>query len=233
MYKLKNYFKDWYQPQEAFVVRNPLFPVEQFLKWRVDDELNSDRANEVLRKYLREFYMQPIAQEALYVGSPDLHEQLFLWLDNKIEKPDKKEKTELSLVKYMIRMCTRCTPYGLFASCTSGKMDDTTEIHLTDKNFLQRHARLDMDYVCEAHAHLLKQKEISGQLRFFLNNSLYSMGDQWRYIEHRFKKETGRSYHLVQIDKSVYLEKIFEAAKKGNTPNALAACISDDDIPFE
>ena len=31
-------------------------------------------------------------------------------------------------------MCTRCTPYGLFASCTTGNFLDTTNIELSDKN---------------------------------------------------------------------------------------------------
>src|SRR5437867_99177 len=153
MYKIKNYFKDWYQPHESFVVRNPLFPVETFFKWKAGADTNVITSKETLRKSLREFYMQPVAQEALYIGSPDLHEQLLLWLENKIEKPDKKEKLELSLTKYMIRMCTRCTPYGLFASCTAGNFFDETRINpiaigLSDKNSLQRFGRLDMDYVC-------------------------------------------------------------------------------------
>src|SRR6185312_8778541 len=145
---------------------------------------------------------------------PDLHEQLLLWLDSKIDKWEKKEKIELSLVKYMIRMCTRCTPYGLFASCSVGDIADDTSIELTGKNLLQRFGRLDMDYVCELHPHLMKQKEIYDQLHFYPNSSLYKIGEQWRYIEHRFNKETGRSYHLVQVDQSGYIEKIIVAAKE-------------------
>lgn len=240
MYKLKNIFKEWYQPQESFVVRNPLFPMEVFFNWsartpseKTDPATDVITSKETLRRSLREFYQQPLVQEALYVGSPDLHEQLLLWIENKIDKPDKKEKLELSLVKYMIRMCTRCTPYGLFASCTAGNFLDTTNIELSDKNLLRRFGRLDMDYVCELHSHLLKQKEVSDQLRFYPNTSLYRAGDQWRYIEHRFKKETGRSYHLVQVDQSEYLEKIFNAAKDGCTVTKLAATISDNDISAE
>ena len=138
MYKIKNYFKEWYQPHESFVVRNPLFPLENFFNWKTDPAADIIASKEILRESLREFYLQPLVQEALYVGSPDLHEQLLLWIENKIDKPDKKEKLELSLVKYMIRMCTRCTPYGLFASCTAGNFLDTTNIEISDKNSLQR-----------------------------------------------------------------------------------------------
>src|SRR5688572_21647867 len=229
MSRLKNKFKEWYQPHDSFVVRNPLFPVEIFFNWKAEGA-NSDGTREILKKYLRDFYMQPVAQEALYIGSPDLHEQLLLWLDNKIEKPDKKEKTELSLVKYMIRMCTRCTPYGLFASCTLGNISETTHIDLADKKILQRKGRLDMNYVCEVHTYLLKQKEISDQLLFFPNTSLYSIGEQLRYIEHRFQEKTGRSYHLVQIELSDYLQKILHVAKNGNTPLQLASEITEGDV---
>ena len=71
MSKLKNNFKEWYQPHDSFVVRNPLFPVEVFFNWKAD---NTDSAStkEILKNYLRDFYLQPIAQEALYIGSPDL-----------------------------------------------------------------------------------------------------------------------------------------------------------------
>ena len=231
--KLKNIFKEWYQPQESFVVRNPLFPMEVFFNWKSATSNEVSMQKEELREYLRRFYQQPLAQEALYVGSPDLHEQLLLWLDDKIEKPDKKEKTELSLAKYMIRMCTRCTPYGLFASCSAGIFSDATEIMLADKSILQRHGRLDMDYVCEFHSHLLKQKEICDQLLFYPNTSLYRSGDQWRYVEHRFQKETGRSYHLVEVDHSEYVEKILLSAKEGSTVAELANAISDDAVSVE
>ena len=187
-------------------------------------------AKEILKKYLRDFYLQPIAQEALYIGSPDLHEQLLLWLDNKIEKPDKKEKTELSLVKYMIRMCTRCTPYGLFASCTSGNISEATRLTLQIKTSCSVKAVSTWTMCARCISYLLKQKEISDQLLFFPNTSLYSIGEQLRYIEHRFQEKSGRSYHLVQIELSDYLQKILHAAKNGSTPFQLASAITDGDV---
>jgi len=229
MYKIKNLFSEWYKPHGTFVLRNPLFPVEAFFNWNSTQE----QGRAVLRKKLREFYLQPLAQEALYIGSPDLHGQLMLWLDDKIEKPDKKEKTELSLAKYMIRMGTRCTPYGMFATCTMGTFSNQTSVVFGDREALQRKGRLDMDYVCEVHSYLLKQRAISSQLLFYPNTSLYPLGDQLRYIEHRFQEKSGRSYHLVQIEKSVYLEKILQGAVRGATTQDLASLITDEEISME
>lgn len=233
MYKIKNYYKEWYQPHAGFLVRNPLYPIEQFFNWtKLVDEHPEDN-KEWLKKSLQEFYRQPIVKEALYIASPDLHEQLLLWLDDKIEKADKREKTELSLAKYMIRMCTRCTPYGLFASCSLGEINDNTSIELNNRSSIIRHGRIDMDYAGQALSHLLEKPEINQQLRFFPNSSLYPLGDNYRYVEHRFTLESGRSYHLVQIAKSIYLDKIIEAARAGLSARELAAIITDNEVSSE
>lgn len=217
----------------SFIIRNPLLPVEQFFNWTSLSGTDTDQAKEKLLLALHDFYTQPVVQEALYIASPDLHEQMKLWLENKIDKADKKEKTELSLTKYMIRMCTRSTPYGLFASCTSGILSDHTSISLQDKHSIQRHGRLDMDYSGQVLTHLLSIPEISDQLVFYPNTSLYTLGESYRYIEHRFTQESGRSYHLVQIPRSVYLDKILEHAQAGKSTADLTACITDHEISKE
>ena len=73
------------------MVRNPLFPVETFFNWKADADNDVIASKETLRRSLREFYRQPLVQEALYVGSPDLHEQLLLWIENKIESRIKRK----------------------------------------------------------------------------------------------------------------------------------------------
>src|SRR4030095_8903858 len=99
MSKIKNLFREWFKPHDSFVVRNPLFPVEKFFNWKSNcKDLASVKTD--LIKSLKEFYQDPLAQEALYIGSADLHEQLRLWLDDQTvskqkqwEKNDKIERT--------------------------------------------------------------------------------------------------------------------------------------------
>ncbi|HLF62741.1 MAG TPA: lantibiotic dehydratase [Saprospiraceae bacterium] len=233
MSKWKNYFGEWYQAHESFILRTPLFPIEVFFDWTTEGKNDMEHTKESLLASLRQFYLQPIAQEALLIGSPDLYQQLKLWLENKIENAEKKEKTELALLKYMIRSCTRCTPYGLFATCTSGTVSNKTGIHLDGLNAVERHGRLDMDYVCQVHTHLLRQKEIRDQLLFYPNTSLYLLGDQLRYIEYRFREDAGRSYHLVQIEQSEYVDRIISKAREGCSPAMLAHTIIDHEITDE
>ncbi len=44
MFKIKNNFKEWYEPQDSFVVRNPLFSLEDFFNWKANDENNIESA---------------------------------------------------------------------------------------------------------------------------------------------------------------------------------------------
>ncbi|MEO6167695.1 MAG: lantibiotic dehydratase family protein, partial [Chitinophagales bacterium] len=233
MAKYKNHFKELYSAAETYVVRNPLFPIKNFFDWSHNQSEITLVNKEYLETSLAEFYSQPLAQEALYIASPDLHLQMEQWLAGKIDKPEKKDKIVISLIKYMIRMCTRCTPYGLFASCSVGDFSNFTDFKLADKNDIDRHARLDMDYVGEVLAHLLKQKEITSQLKFYPNTSLYPMGQQLRYVEHRFQENTGRSYHLMQADNSEYLQKTLTAATVGLLPKELADLLVGDEISSE
>src|SRR5215211_523990 len=105
MSKWKNHFGEWYQAHESFMLRTPLFPVDVFFDWKTVEKNDSGQNTESLLASLRQFYLQPVAQEALLIGSPDLYQQLKLWLENKIENSEKREKTELALIKYMIRSC--------------------------------------------------------------------------------------------------------------------------------
>ena len=233
MSRWKNHFGEWYHATGSFILRSPLFPIEAFFDWTAKDFHSVEQNKESLLTGLRQFYLQPVSQEALLIGSPDLHQQLILWLENKIENPKKREKTELALIKYMLRSCTRCTPYGLFATCTSGTISNKTGIHLNGLHAVERHVRLDMDYVCQMHTHLLKQKEIRHQLLFYPNTSLYLLGDQLRYIEYRFQEDAGRSYHLVQIEQSDYVDSIIAKAREGSTPATLAHLITNHEITNE
>jgi thiopeptide-type bacteriocin biosynthesis protein len=230
MFKLKNQVRESFRPHDSFVVRNPLLPVTVFFDWKNEPGTPTIELRRGLRNALRELFRQPVMQEALYIASPQMYERSMLWLADKIDKPDKKERIELSLIKYFSRMNNRCTPYGLMATNTTGVFGDVTNIQLNNKENIKRLARPDMDLVCEWHSQLIKLRTISSQLLFSPNNSVYRCGNQLRYIEQRFHQEKGRSYHLVEIDHSPHLEQILNLAESGQKPSALAELITSPEI---
>ena len=83
------------------IVRTPSFP------------FNDDISEEFLIKLLDNAKFI----EALYLASPVLYQEAINWKEGKITDSKKLQKIPISLGKYYLRMCSRCTPFGLFAGC--------------------------------------------------------------------------------------------------------------------
>ena len=99
-----------FQPFEKFVYRLPAFSVDRLMEiFDMEGKFLELLAGERIR-------------ETVYVGSPDLYKELQKLINGEIKEEDKKRKIETSLVKYLSRMSTRCTPFGLFATCSVGKI---------------------------------------------------------------------------------------------------------------
>lgn len=225
-----------------FVLRAPLLPLAEFLNWgnaattiatpnetEVVQTLNADRAT--LRERLRALVAQPEIRDALFVASPDLEEYLEHWL----REPDSKRgaRVEGALVRYFARMCSRATPFGLFAATSLGQVGAETNLHVAPRQQCERHTRLDMDYLFVLVNELVKDPALRHALRYQPNSSLYYAADRVRYVESRLNGKK-RSYHLVAVDLTDYLDATLQraAATKldGATVTELATPLIDEEI---
>ena len=107
----------------TFVLRTPLFPLSA-----LDDPERT--------------MQQPCFREALYLASPDL----YTFTGDKTE--DAEEKGDAAALKYFLRACSRCTPFGLFAGCSTGRFGSSTQIAVAEPIAARRTTRLDMQYLC-------------------------------------------------------------------------------------
>lgn len=195
-----------YKPFPHFIFRTPLFPFDRL------------RAKE---------YAGLLFDEALYLASVEFYQEK----QKSLAKGKTDRKIQSSLYKYYSRACTRCTPFGLFAGCSTGCVGEQTSIIL-DSNTLKRYTRLDMNYVCALIQYLEKIEEIKKQLTYFTNDSLYSMGEKFRYTEYYYQK-TRRIHQIQSIDHEDYLDKILKAAILGKKIPELAGLLVDNEITFE
>lgn len=98
------------------------------------------------RQKLMELFTMPQVKEALYVASPVLYDEMCKAMEDSYGIPQKDIiRQENSFARYVSRMATRCTPFGLFAGCAVGSIGRDTEIEVEEG--IIRHARLDMDYL--------------------------------------------------------------------------------------
>lgn len=207
------------------LLRTPVLPVESLL------QLNSI-LNETEQKgaALKEMFSNTLFQQAIYIASKDLYAALKDWLEN--DNAKKTDKLLRSLHKYYSRMCTRSTPYGLFAGVTSATVNnDKTDIRFAD-NKVRKHSRFDMSFVIELAKNLSEIPALQSQIKFFVNNSLYKLGGKYLYVEYKLVNGS-RNYTLSALSVSPYIDSVLERAQSGATINELAAAVLLDGVAPE
>lgn len=158
-------------------------------------------------------------REAIYIASPALFDACQELITGKIIVPEKRKKIIQSLAKYYARMSSRCTPFGLFASCSQAGWGESTNIVVNHRP--KRRTRLDMFYLCRLVQELQQKKNIRNRLRFYPNTSIYFLGNEIRYIETIYIDDR-RTYRISAVDNSEYTGEMLKLAGKGATICQLA-----------
>src|SRR6266700_8035597 len=109
--------------------------------------------------------------EAIYIASPGLVAALDRFLPGEIKEEAKQRKLIQALARYYIRMNSRCTPFGLFASCSTACWGQATRLIATKRPATR--TRLDMFYLCNLVQELSKKDFIRTCLQYFVNNTCY------------------------------------------------------------
>ena len=185
-----------YQPFSSFIFRSPYLSLNKFVEWI--DEL--DKSFE----YFKEIFIRSDIQEAIFLASSVLYDEIFKYLEDRL-KPKEKEKFVFSILKYLSRMATRCTPFGLFAGCSVGHFASHTNIDLPTPNYYSRHTRLDMNYLCALALDIANRKEVRHRLLYHPNNSCYVVGNKLRYVEYNYHNGN-RQHNIVAVRYSAYLQ---------------------------
>ncbi|HEX4457574.1 MAG TPA: lantibiotic dehydratase, partial [Polyangia bacterium] len=227
-------------PAGFFALRTPLLPLAELLALgdgltavaaepaQLADALAADRR--LVQARLRALVTRPEVREALFIASPSLDESLPVWL----EAPDgeRGQKVERTLTRYVARMTTRPTPFGLFAGCSVGLIADTTQLVLAGRDSYRRHTRLDNDYLSTLVEALLADPALRAAVRYRPSSSLYRAAGRWRYAEARLNGRV-REYSLVAVDPSPYLDGTIARAANGATLAELAGALVDGDAAGE
>lgn len=213
------------EPFDFYVLRRHLLPVDGL--FTLNETCQTADTSE---DFLRQLFASPEMQETLYIASPALYRRFQCWING--ENITEKAKLIQSLFKYYLRMCSRCTPYGMFAGCITGEFENETKIDFNAANPYRKYSRLDTNYIVEIVSFLLSDENIRNQLRFFPNNTIYKVGDKFHYLFYVIQ-DAKRSYAICSIDFSEYIKQILEKAQNGCLIHDLVNTITNDEISAE
>lgn len=225
-----------------FGFRTPLLPLADWQAWNegltaVEDPTGGERFTQayvgdcqLLRERLRALIARPEVIEGLMVASPDLVDSLPRWIQD--PESEKGQRSEQALVRYFARMCHRSTPFGLFAAHAMGRMGPETRLEVGLLDQCWRHSRLDMSYLCDLTAELQKDAGLREKLVFRANNSIYRIGDRYRYAFVQMK-HGHRDHQMVVVHPDEALEAVLACAKDGADLLHLARTLHAADLPLE
>lgn len=161
-----------YEPVGWILVRAPLLPVEAYVALKPDSEL-------VPR--------DPLVRTALAVGSRDLFAELERAGSQASKEP---QRLRAKLLRYLIRMSTRPTPYGLFAGVGLAELGDATDVRIAAAPPRTR-TRPDMEWLLRFVARLEARPEVRRELRVFANPVVLEHGGRAFLSERALLGETG------------------------------------------
>lgn len=212
--------KSPYQYLPDYILRTPLLPFT-FYKSLTKETFTSDKAFEKLID-------NPLIMEAIFLASPSLYKELSKW-NKGLLNSEKINKLRFSFLKYLTRMSTRCTPFGLFAGCSVGSFKYANIIVNSTPNNNKRYTRIDMNYLCALAKGLSRKSHIKRQLLYYPNTSIYSIGNKLRYVEYYYFNGK-RKHHIVEVDNSDFLEEILCYSKNGALIQDLEEKLIDNNI---
>ena len=210
-----------YQLFNNYYLRTPLFSFNTYKKFINKDKLDANDFKDVLNS--------TIFREAIFLASPELHHQIIKWENVALTDKQKIEKLHFSILKYSMRISSRCTPFGLFASCNVGAFGLETTIQPHNNKECNRRTRFDTTFLNQLFQELLKKKSIKENVLFYPNTSIYKVGTHYRYVEYSIENKR-KNYALEGFLHSEYLEEVLDKAKKGCTVNELSFILIDDEI---
>jgi lantibiotic biosynthesis protein len=191
------------ETHDFLFIRRPLLSKEKLFDFH--RTVNNDPKR--FQTEILSLFSEPVMREAIFLASPSLSDQLSKAISCHADSDQ--EKLCYSLYKYFVRMCTRCTPFGLFAGCLSADIKSTAPSNV-QMGRTYTHFSLDSSILWALNCHLQQKESIRGQLRFFPNTSMYQIGGCYKYIGRH-----SDGFTLSEAEANKYTQSLISIATKG------------------
>lgn len=181
-----------------------------------------------LDHFVLELWNDEVFRESVFLASYELYnEWARLCQDDPSLSQVKRNRINNSILKYYIRITTRSTPFGTFASHSAFELNsEHKNIEAGNMNSIHRYTTLDLSFLFQVIA--LINRDFPEVHEYELNDSVYKLGDYYRYIETTVQNEK-RVYTLSSLEKDELLDFLVETTgKKSYSFNSLVALVAEN-----
>lgn len=173
-----------------FILRTPLLSIKKLID---------------LDKDLFELFEERTLKNALFIASQSLYDQINELKNNDFKNTESINSIKKSLYKYYTRLTTRCTPFGFFAGITLGEISQETIFKSNSK--IDFFSRIDMGILFQIYYLVSSDTELNINLQFDLNNTLYEVGGELRFVVCKFNGENS-THELISVEFDEILREV-------------------------
>ncbi|RXM38644.1 hypothetical protein BOQ62_16390 [Chryseobacterium sp. CH21] len=181
-----------------------------------------------LDHFVLELWNDEVFRESVFLASYELYnEWAKLCQDDPSLSQVKRNRINNSILKYYIRITTRSTPFGTFASHSAFELNsEHKNIEAGNMDAIHRYTTLDLSFLFQVIA--LINRDFPEVHEYELNDSIYKLGDYYRYIETSVQNEK-RVYTLSSLEKDELLDFLVETtANKSYSFDSLVALVAEN-----
>ncbi len=187
-----------FEPLGSFMIRAPLFPVEAYRRLGTATAGNTTELSAI----------NPRVQLALAVGSRSLLDEL----ERDASSLRDTLRRDRKLLRYLIRMATRPTPYGLFAGVALGQWGETTDLTIDDPA-AHIQARLDMGWLMSLIWQLEKVPDVRKHLHWVTNTAVY-LSNSRVFLHERAMPKTSADTSGISLRATTAVKRALELAHR-------------------
>lgn len=202
-------------PTDFYLIRTPSFSIESLSE--LNGYLEEQNINAIKEAFSADFFLK-----AVYFSSREFYEIAKSWLSDDSIRYDCDDRILMTLYKYYNRICSRSTPYGLFAGFSLGEIStERSNIEFCKEECFEPIFRTDMLFLNRLKKEILTQ-EGDTKILFYPNNTIYQVGNNLRFIEW----DDENNYKISEATNNELLADILQSAKAGITKAGITSIIS-------
>lgn len=183
--------KSLYHHYKGYVIRKPAFSY--------DILFSTDSTTKNLDELVVELINNESFLNAIFWSSLDLYRAIIKYKEGLITE-ERAIKIFTSVKKYIIRGCTRSTPYGTLSGCAFLQFNENRVFGSNPK------ARIDIGLLEKIKFAIENDTHIKYHLKYSLNNTLYERGNYIKFLEQQWNSNK-KEFKLSAIENTDYIRE--------------------------